>query len=620
MPVILRPEGGSGGAGRQTFTPSESPFADIAARDTWAAANLNELFNSTTQVTEIIVDGDLYRWSGDNIPTSYNDNQWLQANNVLDAAEVKTLYESNPDTNEFSNNDESAVDSVRNLDAGRIPMATASGLENSPMRHTNNTVIVDTELQIPSGSLLLDDLLTLSEDTGFLGITNNVTGDRFSVIDSRHNRTEGSFRPNNFFLTGAQDQEVLQPDSSVQITSADFTFNYTTQLLGQTNIIEFQTYAALTNVRLRITDTVTGVAFKHIPNRAAWDNGTQGLNFPTIGNNSHDLTDSSIRLAPSRQLTFEVRADQAGFLGQNQTTPYLAIQFQPAEFRGLTWEQSILDITGDISINSSNKAAYDNKILRYTGTTNITIDVSATDVFSELERFSVWNKTTGNARITVSQTDGTVGGRNNYRLRSDNFAEFTYDGTSDWAAQRQTFGLTDLQSDWNETDSENPNFIVNKPTIPTARTDEEIRDLVGTTLVAGSNVTINVDDAANTITISSSGGGGGTNPPADADRIYYGLSSSSDTTTIDVTTLTRENDPTNPDTISSGTATQGQYFVLYVPMTHDLTSIFDTVLQQNVTSIFTSLDNAQTVDTISFKSYIIGALNAGFNEQYAINF
>lgn len=108
--------------------------------------------------------------------------------------------------------------------------------------------------------------------------------------------------------------------------------------------------------------------------------------------------------------------------------------------------------------------------------------------------------------------------------------------------------------------------------------------------------------------------------PADADRIYYGLSQSDDTTTIDFATLTREDNPTDPDTLSTGTTSSGDYFVVFVPMTHDITSIFDTVLQQDVTTIFTSLDNAQVADTISFKSYIIGPLNADVNEQYVINF
>lgn len=41
-------------------------------------------------------------------------------------------------------------------------------------------------------------------------------------------------------------------------------------------------------------------------------------------------------------------------------------------------------------------------------------------------------------------------------------------------------------------------------------TDEQVRDVIGATLVEGTNVTITVDDALNTITISATGGGGGT--------------------------------------------------------------------------------------------------------------
>lgn len=43
----------------------------------------------------------------------------------------------------------------------------------------------------------------------------------------------------------------------------------------------------------------------------------------------------------------------------------------------------------------------------------------------------------------------------------------------------------------------------------TVYTDEMARDVIGATLVQGSNVTITVDDAANTITIAAAGGGGG---------------------------------------------------------------------------------------------------------------
>ena len=44
---------------------------------------------------------------------------------------------------------------------------------------------------------------------------------------------------------------------------------------------------------------------------------------------------------------------------------------------------------------------------------------------------------------------------------------------------------------------------------PGGLTIEEVRDIIGATLVAGSNVTISVNDAGNTVTITATGGGGG---------------------------------------------------------------------------------------------------------------
>ena len=62
-----------------------------------------------------------------------------------------------------------------------------------------------------------------------------------------------------------------------------------------------------------------------------------------------------------------------------------------------------------------------------------------------------------------------------------------------------------VQADWNEATGTSDAFIQNKPTIPVARTDEEIRDVVGATLVDGEGINIAIDDDANTITISATG-------------------------------------------------------------------------------------------------------------------
>lgn len=55
--------------------------------------------------------------------------------------------------------------------------------------------------------------------------------------------------------------------------------------------------------------------------------------------------------------------------------------------------------------------------------------------------------------------------------------------------------------------------LTSKPTIPAAYTDEQARDALGTALVAGSNVTITVNDAADTITVAATGAGTGAQGP-----------------------------------------------------------------------------------------------------------
>ena len=157
-------------------------------------------------------------------------------------------------------------------------------------------------------------------------------------------------------------------------------------------------------------------------------------------------------------------------------------------------------------------------------------------------------------------------------------------------------------------------FFADDPVVVSGSAAEQLEAIV----VGGEG--INVSRSGNVLTISRTGNGGGTNPPAPGQRMYFGLSSEPDPASVDLSTLTRINNHTNPQLITLGTATQGQYGWIFTESAHDLTTINDTVLGQDVTDLFTETVNAQTIDSLSFDARRVGPLNAGFNEQYMVRF
>ena len=64
---------GGGGSNLPSFTPPESPFANDAARDVWAAANLNLLYNGDTNFSFTLLESNsvAQRWGGVNQPATY---------------------------------------------------------------------------------------------------------------------------------------------------------------------------------------------------------------------------------------------------------------------------------------------------------------------------------------------------------------------------------------------------------------------------------------------------------------------------------------------------------------------------------------------------------------------
>ena len=109
IPVFPIGGGEGGGSGRATFTPAASPFVDDAARDTYFAANLNELRNSTTEVTTIEVGNTTEMWSGENQPSSYLNAGWITT--------VQGLFQA-----DYDQTDSTSPTFIRNIAAARAKL------------------------------------------------------------------------------------------------------------------------------------------------------------------------------------------------------------------------------------------------------------------------------------------------------------------------------------------------------------------------------------------------------------------------------------------------------------------------------------------------------------------
>lgn len=482
-------------------------FANAAARDVFfnTAGNTNLLFQGVT--IALLQDDGVGNtieqiWNGADQPAMYDNTNWVTrpAGGLPDAAAVKTLYESNADTNAFTD----AFLAVLNQ-----------------LRFENNRIISNVTIETPPGSVAIGEATVLSSAIRTINLRSDVTGDRAFLLTQSYDETNGL--SNATVFSGAAMTTVSLNDPPGTDTSNTATFSLTATA----------------------DEIIT--AFSVETNQIS-----QSVDFTLVGRTG----------SASGPIAFEfsgaVTTDASGIAVVNLIQDFNPIIvdngdqiFLSATATGLVGIQSGPDFTPNTTIN----------------------------------------------RIVIQRQQIAV--------------------SSDIVAQ--------VQSNWNETDTGAASFIQNKPTIPVARTDEDIRDVVGTTLVAGSNVTITVDDAADTITIASTGGGTPGPGPGPND-LRFGLSQQSDPALVDFASLTDVASPTDPQTVSTGTTSAGDYFHIFSANTHDIQTITDTVLQQVVyqdggaSNIFTKTNDARVEGGVTFDAYVVGPLNAGIDEEYVLAF
>lgn len=221
---------------------------------------------------------------------------------------------------------------------GRIPVKSSGTFVNSKLKYdsANDKIVSDTTIEVPAGTIELGDATTLSEGLQSLVLRDKVQDEITYLVKSQFN-TAGTGVP-RYFKLGAEFTLNVQPDDTFIITDNPLNYSIVGTVVSpdvrQINRITYRTAAAMTNTRVRITDNSSGVVIRYIPDKAAWESGTGGLDLIT-GDNIIDLlsTDPSspgtynLGVSPflvqdSQQLDFTIAADSVAVLGDGTQVPY----------------------------------------------------------------------------------------------------------------------------------------------------------------------------------------------------------------------------------------------------------------------------------------------------------
>ena len=184
---------------------------------------------------------------------------------------------------------ESTIDSLQGLDQGQIPSATGtgdfdySGATKSPV---DDEVTFDKATNFTQASINISDPVTISEATFTPFFRDNVldTGsvNAVAVID------ESGTGPLTLLAATKEQTVIAQSDDGTEFNANPFTAALLSTNANQTNAVTIRTASEMLNTRMTITDNVSGLVVKYIPNEAAVRMGTGGLDL-RAGDNRVDF-------------------------------------------------------------------------------------------------------------------------------------------------------------------------------------------------------------------------------------------------------------------------------------------------------------------------------------------
>ncbi len=400
--MTLLPAYGPAGAGFQLFVQSDNDqgiYADEAARDVYFDANLTELARLDQNQYLIIklLDGG----SGSVVYQQRYSSAWVDTTSLVQGSDGGATNFSTVTTQ------------------GAFPSLSSdlTNFEESPLYYDEDgeKLVSDVALELPGGTLKLGETIDLSACTGAMIVSDSINVTTNYVLQNEFDST-GSSVP-TYLNLGVESSIDIQTDFSETITTNPLTYSITGAVVAPTvrqlNTITVKTAGAITNLRARFTDTVTGNVLRYVPDKASWDSETGGLDLAS-GDNTFDLlaigTDTSnyfylgvnpVIIQESQQIDVELAADSINFFGLS-SIPYMIADAQDGTYDEIS---SGGDVDGPSSSVDNSIALFDGvtgKLLQDSGRVLITTTTADTDLDIKA------GTTSGIAKLEFQNPSGTA--------------------------------------------------------------------------------------------------------------------------------------------------------------------------------------------------------------------
>lgn len=305
------------GAGGYAAGPAQNIFEGVdladaqAARDVYFAANPTKL-------------------------AAYDSNQFYLIRLVY-PGETRAEYRSLGawvDYTPFLQGQPGEVASLVNVPVGELPYKTLDGtFAGSRMRVLEDgSLLAPPGFGVESGSVKFGDVLLLSEAAGFLSISNLINERSYTVLDYYTPPTAASAVPSAFMADAPAFSFVAQADDSVNLSDTPLIFDYTIQNTSRTYSLFMRAFAAMSNVRIKITQVSNNVALKYVPSKEAWETGVGGLEW-AIGDNTFNFGDTPLILRTGQAVRFEIEANAVALKGNSLGITYFGGLDQLGTFR-----------------------------------------------------------------------------------------------------------------------------------------------------------------------------------------------------------------------------------------------------------------------------------------------